>query len=126
MKFSALILLSFLPVAIAQNISVRLLVDIPEAMVPAVKAELDKSEDGIEKQIAEIAENRRALAGQDRIDTEMVKVEEVFATELPTPADPDHRALRGQNRELPSCTASLCDGYGGYAICRVSCLPYLD
>ena len=123
MKFSALILLSFLPVAIAQDIAVLVRGSgIPPNQVPVVQAALDSTEALIVQDLTQIVGNSRALAGQDRIDTEMVKGKAVFAPVLPTLTDPDHRALRGQNRELPNC--SYCSFYA--PPCSVSCLRYMD
>ena len=115
MKFSALILLSFLPVAIAQDIAVLVRGSgIPPNQVPVVQAALDSTEALIVQDLTQIVGNSRALAGQDRIDTEMVKGKAVFA--------PD-QALRGQNRELQSCSTK-CAGYP--PPCGVSCLRYMD
>ena len=130
MKFSALILLSILPAAIAvDEVAVRIVGnDIPPAQVQVVQAAMEMTAGSIESDLVLIAGSCatppcRALAGQDRIDTKMAEVKEVSAPELPTPADPDHhRALRGQNRELQSCSV-LCSGLP--PPCRVSCLSRL-
>ena len=118
MKFSALILFLLLPVAIAQTVAVRISVNntgLTNQTVMQIQAFMDAA--------ASKVKYNRALADQDRIDTEMVEVKEVSAPELPTTADPDHhRVLRGQNRELQSCSV-LCSGLP--PPCRVSCLSEL-
>ena len=122
MKFSALILLAFLPVAISKkvdymvrSVSTSTIPLTPEqkikvnSQIAEVKKEVLPELQAISDEVTCSTPPCRALAGQDRLDTKMVKVEEAFAPELPTPADPVHRALRGQNRELATC-ASYCIG----------------
>ena len=128
MKLSALTLLVFLPVAIAAvKVGLKTTIQIKrDSIENATMEDIDSGFYKVEQQVkpdfveieneANEEDGGRRILGEDRIDTELVKVKGVFAPELSTSTDQGHRAL---------WCGYMCDGSPPGYPCYVSCLSGL-